>query len=62
MTTYDAGIIFFMYVEGKSKFSKVKNENQLEEGGAYFVMTFFFFFAKLTNAFFKSKYFYNLKT
>lgn len=51
-----------MYVEGKSKFSKVKNENQLEEGGAYFMMTFFFFFAKLTNAFFKSKYFYNLKT
>ena len=31
-----------MYVEGKSKFSKVKKENQLEEGGAYFVMTFFF--------------------
>lgn len=43
MTTYDAGIISFMYVEGKSKFSKVKNENQLEEGGAYFMMTFFFF-------------------
>lgn len=42
MTTYDAGIISFMYVEGKSKFSKVKNENQLEEGGAYFMMTFFF--------------------
>ena len=39
-----------MYVEGKSKFSKVKKENQLEEGGAYFVMNFFFFFAKLTNA------------
>ena len=38
-----------MYIEGKSKFSKVKKENQLEEGGAYFVMNFFFF-AKLTNA------------
>ena len=30
-----------MYIEGKSKFSKVKKENQLEEGGAYFVMAFF---------------------
>ena len=49
MTTYDAGIISFMYIEGKSKFSKVKKENQLEEGGAYFVMNFFFF-AKLTNS------------
>ena len=49
-----------MYVEGKSKFSKVKKENQLEEGGAYFVMNFFFF-CKIDKCF-KSKYFYNLKT